>query len=639
MGSSGLKTIADIFERRIYRIPDYQRGFSWKLKQISDFWEDIENLTEDRSHYTGVLTLERVDNSVSSNWPNDRWLIEKGYTPYYVVDGQQRLTSVVILLTAIIEKLLPTQKILYTSKKEIKEKYISEKRDEGISQTFIFGYEKDNPSYEFLKTKIFMDNSSSNQDIDTLYTANLEYAKGFFKDKIKDFDLETLETLFRKITLYLKFNVYEIDEELDVFVAFETMNNRGLGLSQLELMKNRLIYLSTLFEVDQYEKNSLRTNINNAWKTVYEYLGKNKEKPLDDDDFLKNHWILYFHYSRDVADQYSKFLLDEFFTPKKVIDKELSLHEIQKYILSIQGCVKTWYYIHNPSDSDYTEKTNKWLIKLNNLGFRAFSPLTMGILVHKAKYKVETINEVLKAMEKYIFLLFRISRRLSNTGDSEFYRVAREVYSENLSLTEVIEKIDYWIFGDNSEEGYYNINRFIQYLDEQFTRNKQIYYGWNGLKYLLYEYDYSLQEESKDSHKKINWVDFNKETKNYISIEHIFPESSELECWKKYFNKYTNEEKLKLCHTLGNLVPLSKKKNSSLQNDCFADKKHQKKGKVGYYNGSFSENEVAQYKEWTPKSIKERGLKILNFMENRWNINLGDDNEKLKLLHLHFLSN
>lgn len=64
-----------------------------------------------------------------------------------------------------------------------------------------------------------------------------------------------------------------INDEIDVFVTFETMNNRGRPLSSLELLKNRLIYLSTLFK-DNTGKDKLRSNINDAWKTMYEYLGK-----------------------------------------------------------------------------------------------------------------------------------------------------------------------------------------------------------------------------------------------------------------------------------------------------------------------------------------------------------------------------
>ena len=82
------------------------------------------------------------------------------------------------------------------------------------------------------------------------------------------------------------FNVYEIAEDIDVFVSFETMNNRGKPLTALELLKNRLIYISTKLplEVDE-EESHLRRCINEAWKTAYHFLGKNDERVLDDDVF------------------------------------------------------------------------------------------------------------------------------------------------------------------------------------------------------------------------------------------------------------------------------------------------------------------------------------------------------------------
>ena len=119
------------------------------------------------------------------------------------------------------------------------------------------------------------------------------FAKDFFTKKLANLSKEDKEIIFDKVVNRLKFNYYEIDDSLDVYVTFETMNNRGKKLSCLELLKNRLIYLSTLLSVDDEIKNRLRKDINETWKTIYEYLGKNKDKPLDDDKFLFNHWIMY----------------------------------------------------------------------------------------------------------------------------------------------------------------------------------------------------------------------------------------------------------------------------------------------------------------------------------------------------------
>ena len=57
--SNKLFTLRDIFKDRIFRIPDFQRGYSWNKSQLEDLWEDLQNLDETRKHYTGMLPLSR----------------------------------------------------------------------------------------------------------------------------------------------------------------------------------------------------------------------------------------------------------------------------------------------------------------------------------------------------------------------------------------------------------------------------------------------------------------------------------------------------------------------------------------------------------------------------------------------------
>ena len=152
-----LYSVSKLFTENLFRIPDYQRGYAWRDRQIKDFWFDLEQLAPSANHYTGVLTLELVPEEDSARWDDDRWIVDsKHFSPFYVVDGQQRLTTIVILLQCLIEAIGPDRKVNYTSAEEIRKKFIYESRDGGISRSFVFGYEKDNPSYEFLKTDILL---------------------------------------------------------------------------------------------------------------------------------------------------------------------------------------------------------------------------------------------------------------------------------------------------------------------------------------------------------------------------------------------------------------------------------------------------------------------------------------------------
>lgn len=375
---SELKSLSKIFTESIFRIPDYQRGYSWSKKHLKDFWGDIDQLQDGKGHYTGVLTLEPVPQQVYQTWEDDLWIIEsKRYQPYYVVDGQQRLTTAIVLLQVILEQ--AEGDLNYTPKSEIQKKYIFESKDSGISRSYLFGYERDNPSYEYLKKQIFKEVSENHSlGEETIYTKNLEAAKKFFTDQVKGMSPSKLESIFTRITQYLSFNIFIIEPQLDVFVTFETMNNRGKPLSHLELLKNRLIYLSTRINADDVERKKLRKVVNESWKTIYHFLGKSNNKKLSDDIFLKTHFVSYFppdfeegdleagadlpfrHYIYD-EDDYKEKLLDEIFTARRIGAEKnpLILNEIYDYAQDIKSAVEVYFDVCAPAKAEIklSEKT------------------------------------------------------------------------------------------------------------------------------------------------------------------------------------------------------------------------------------------------------------------------------------------
>ncbi len=97
-----LESLSEIFNHKIFRVPDYQRGYSWEKVHLEALWQDIENLSENKIHYTGTLTVELIPDKARHKFEEDNWLIEsQEFKPFYVVDGQQRLTTFIILLSTI----------------------------------------------------------------------------------------------------------------------------------------------------------------------------------------------------------------------------------------------------------------------------------------------------------------------------------------------------------------------------------------------------------------------------------------------------------------------------------------------------------------------------------------------------------
>lgn len=676
-----LQSLSQIFQNRIFRIPDYQRGYAWQGQQLRDFWEDIVNLQSDRYHYTGLLSLKKLNQEERSKLGNDdSWILKTGFNAYHIVDGQQRITTFVIMLNEIIEFTckLPENNgksdgeiyLGFENIKDIKAKYISRKRPpKNIIITYMLGYENDNPSAEYLKYKV-LGQEYGGTIKETYYTKNLKYAKEFFGKELQAYydkkGIEGITDLYRKLTLQFMFNIHEIEDDYDVFVAFETMNNRGKRLTNLELLKNRLIYLTTLYSndiFDETDKIELRKLINEAWSEVYYQLGRNEDKLLSDDDFLRAHWIMYYSYSRKRGDDYIKFLLTKFShksifeniievdsdeeeptvlmydqqdddedmeidsSQKIVTDEFLQPEEIRDYVNSLKETAEYWYYTFYPEKcSDITEEEQVWIDKLNNIGIGYFRPIVAVSLIPKLGYSKDERIDFYKAVERFIFVAFRMSMSQSSFKSSYYYRKTREVYMGNMSLSDVTEDLT----NTTNESTADAVRVFVTKMNRRFISNDG-FYSWRGLRYFLYEYEYSLA--SKYKLDKLSWADLTRIVKDKITVEHILPQTPTKLCWRNNFRQFTPEEIKTLSASLGNLLPLSQSINSKLQNDCFDEKKDR-----GYSNGCHSEVEISKEDSWDAKHIYDRGMKLLSFMETRWDFKFEDTKQKEELLHISFVN-
>lgn len=691
------RSLDSLFKEKLLRIPDYQRGYAWRREQLEDFWEDLVNLPEGRSHYTGVLTLKEIPPSQVAKDAREFWLVDDhSYRLYHIVDGQQRLTTFILFLQAYIELLreLPenagkADDAIYIndtlSIAALESRFLFKLKPGGNAfRTYKFGYTTDNPSYDYMRYQILGEDGGGTV-VETFYTLNLGNGKRYFKEQLRAWHeaegIAGLQQLYRTLTKHFLFNEYIIKDEFDVFVAFETMNNRGKSLSDLELLKNRLIYLTTLYtdhELDPSERQDLRDLINSAWKEVYFQLGRNKSKPLNDDDFLRAHWMMYFKFSRQTGKDYIRFLLDEQFTPKRIHRKvkqevaleeaeeqtseadleddmeagpeviqeeaapaqpkwtaELRPHEIRDYVKSLQSSSAHWFQTFYPELSgDLTAEEVEWIQRLNRLGMAYFRPLLMVIL-KKFKNANERIDSF-KVIERFIFVLFRLTQARSNYRSSEFSNAVRAVDRGEMTLTDLKQRLQNRMGYTFTDSGEFKPDEFQLLMKKKFE-DGQGYYGWSGLRYFLYEYELSLLSSSRQ--KKLDWSDLLKTPKETISIEHVYPQTETKE-WTRAFNSVRKKEREAYRNSLGNLLLLSSAINSSLQNDAFAEKKTPKFGadgsklRNGYADGSHSEIEVSRCEDWGPNEIRERGTRLLKFLEKRWQIRLPDDAARNALLFI-----
>ncbi len=687
---SELKSLNDIFKNSIFRIPNYQRGYAWEKQQLEDFWDDIVNLPDNKEHYTGVVSLKELTLSENEeelkSWNDSKWLINKDYHCYHIVDGQQRLTTIIILLQAIIEIYreknddIDSNIILNdTLLTEIIEQYIVKIKpgSEDIIKTYLFGYEVDKPSDDYLKNRIL--NPQYEGEInESFYTINLDNAKLFFKEKLNEIYNEDnkssnnknfigIERIFRKVTNKFKFNIYKIEKGFNVNVAFETMNNRGKKLSNLELLKNRLIYIASLLELPNDEAKALIDNINETWKIIYSYLGKDKNKILDDDDFLIAHSYIFFGYIEDIKKSYSQFLLKKYFNQNRIkgeikeniqIDSEdkeesseieedtydsadlsnkLGKKDIIDYINSLKSLVPYWYYLHFSkynTKSEYCEEINNWLTRLYRLEYNYFKPLVLVVL-SKKNISEEIKCDILKYIERFIFINFRLDGYQATYSRHIYYKITHQLYLNKIDPEIVIDELNN--ISQLSQNNVINLDLGTLSTISKLFKNSG-FYSWKSIKYFLYEYETYLLNKMDGVTKIISKDYFNNSKRtDMVSVEHIFPQSENNEYWIKQFEKYNLSERNKLRGSLGNLIPLSLSINKKLQDDDFKTKKKR------YKIGSYSEMEICSLTEnknksmWNADLILERGLKLIKFIEERWEFKFANNSDRKKFLGLDFM--
>ncbi|MCI9247338.1 MAG: DUF262 domain-containing protein [Clostridia bacterium] len=672
------------FNECLFRIPDYQRGYSWENEQLEEFWSDLTSLIDGQDHYTGMLSLKKVSNkeieSKIEKWNDEIWLVNSGYSIYELVDGQQRLTTMIILINEILS--ICRKNNIYSlndiSIDELSEKYLYKTKSTGVFKTYKFGYEVDNPSDKYFRKEILGDSNVGTAS-ETFYTLNLLNAKEFFNKKLnerinnKENKQAEIEKIFNKLTLHFKFNMYYINNDFNVYVAFETMNNRGKALSHLELLKNRLIYLSTLFDVEEDTKNNVRENINETWKDIYSYLGKNKNNPLDDDEFLRDHWMIYFGYQtrqvgRNQTIPYQKYLLNKYFIQQNIDPNNLyvpeftfittnedeyeeeseneenneiestknnqsillKIEDIQKYVNSLKELIPFWYEMKCPT-RDENSDISKYLIRLNILGHINARPL-ITVLLSRKDISYSDKVQCLKNIERFNFLHYRLNNYNPTWQNSLFYNLGRDLYKHTIDIEDVLETtraVDYL-----SKNNVVIAPGVIDKFNRLFKRDG--FYTWKSLKYILYIYD--LSQCQTLSEQQLNPNDyFKQDPRDSYSVEHIYPQKATEEYWIKRFREYNGKQlddknRKALSSSLGNLLPLSKRVNSRLQNISFDEKKER------YAKGSKSEIEVSREKEWTPEAILKRGLDIVDFMQREFEFIFANKAEKIKFLGLDFMT-
>ncbi|GAA6927811.1 hypothetical protein HpHUE22_13890 [Helicobacter pylori] len=586
-----------VIEKGVFEIPSYQRGYAWQERQLKDFWNDLEHVSKlgNQFHYMHSLTLREIENEFESS-------------AFEIIDGQQRLATSLILL-GLLAKTTQNKDPKYSLTNL--EPILSYKYY-GLNEAFIAIAEEEK-NLEAFKT--------------SFYAKNLIDAYAFFKEKISDTPVGTLEKMFDALIKKMLFSVVELnDNRIDPFSSFETINNRGKDLSTLELFKNRLHFVAhKICDGEKLEK--LQQEINDTYTRIYYNIYYNLRSFEDAhlEGFLK-HFVAYYYGEKG---DFKKRLLEmEFNAHKRYTDNTTFSDEYEKIddlLFYLSYSSKVWHFLHTLDEKsialifddnrklemEITPKMRNLLDKmrrLNALNDNAFLPLLLSLLTiqlvgrsaNEQPYTTKELEGLLEYLERFGFLIYGVAGK-NNTAKNEWIESAFQAFKayrdgeENTSIKNL----------PLLEKSFFNKhkNSALELLEESIhsKKNTEKWYQWGkALNYLLYEYE--LHHNPETTLKFDSSIE---------SIEHILPQKPDQGYSAKEKNWAKNPH---IVHALGNLLLIPKNANSSLSNKPFEEKRKE------YLKGSYSEKEVAKNASFGLVEIQERSEKLLDFLIEHYHI-------------------
>jgi hypothetical protein len=333
----------------------------------------------------------------------------------------------------------------------------------------------------------------------------------------------------------LGFLVYSPVEDAETGIMFEVINNRGKQLSELEKVKNYLIYCSI-----KLSALSLRDEITEHWSDILQSLNKAKKtSPAEESSFLRYCLVVFFKMNKTDS-QYGYDVLKDRIKIDQCLQssekKNQTITKLQEFIQFLKLAAKWYEHLYAPNyvGLDKTIKPLIENIRAQNV-HASIMPLFLA-LVLKNKGKGEILERHLQLLEKLNFRVY-IANGMTfrkDTGQGDLYQFASKYYYGNL--------LNYYNSEDDRAIGnitLINDDQVLEYLLVDFTQrhahdgwfeesfrldNKSPFdfYGWRGIRYFLMNYESSLQPNKTTNIDKILKSRSSGKTNDYLSIEHLW---------------------------------------------------------------------------------------------------------------------
>ncbi|MFV0159420.1 DUF262 domain-containing HNH endonuclease family protein [Empedobacter falsenii] len=543
-------------------VPSYQRAYSWDTefdnsktpKQTNVFLSDLEDYNRSSttsSYYFGHFLFE-----------------EKDKTTFGVVDGQQRLTTIVIFLSALFKKLESIRPL--TEKEEVAKEDMILRKSAHRFETVDYDKQlfKDYVVNQTKKDKNGLDTESAKRIVNAF-----DFFNAHFSDKDETYLLKMLETVQNASC-----TTHPVKDESEAIQMFIFQNNRGKKPSNLEIIKAQFMFNVHLFGGE--EKEALIEEIKSRFEKIYKSISS-IEYRINEDEVLTYTLRVHFNslWENNAIDKINSLLSEA--------------NPIPFIKLFTQSLATSFEHLTTFFGKDERENIEiHSLITLGGIGIA----IPFIIKAYSFGLSTQQISQLCNKLESVVLRHRLIGTRADIT--SRLNGVYKEFTADNPDINPIIDRINWLKVTQDWWWAYWN--------DTELERALQGGINHPTAKYLLWKYENHLENQGKSGYTPTRFDKIEKPELEHISPQTDNPESGYDKYDEEFVNQYIN--------CLGNYLLLSKSHNCSVGNKPFADKRNS-------YNHLEQQREIQRMTteniQWTRELIQSRKEKIVEFiMEN-----------------------
>jgi hypothetical protein len=495
---------------KIYRVPPFQRDYSWREDQWEDLWNDIVALRAGREsrHYMGTVVLQARDDKES-----------------LIIDGQQRFTTLSLIAIAIIKRIeeLVERDVDSDANRErasiLRRTYLGDKEPKSLLYSSkLFLNTNNDPFYQGYILQLRPPrNPHRLSDTDKLLWAAYQY---FYRrigelTEILDSGERLTAFLTDDVGIKLLFIQITVEDELSAYTVFETLNARGVELTATDLLKNYLFSLIPAADL---------AHVQHQWQRIANTVGTDKLPEFlrhlinSQQPFIRSQRLFRSIKDRVMDGTAALALLDEL------------EHEGDVYSALFDSTHERW--------RDQKE-ARQWIRVLRVFNVRQVTPLLL------AAHRRFSAADLVRTLKLCVVISFRyniIGSFNPNELERVYNQAAIDVHGTRITtLPQLFDALRSIYIGDDK------FKQDFTYAAINTTRRKKL------VRYILFELERDLGGAARDFEE------------DAASIEHILPENPGA-AWQAAFPLEVQEN---FIHRLGNYILLEPNLNRAVQNADF----------------------------------------------------------------------